>query len=178
MARHIHHLVAAVIRRGDEVLLVRQQGPDDPDAAWALPGGMVEDGELLSEALAREVREETALEVVQLGPLAYMAQIDNPTAHSWSTGEVPRPGGQAIAYVFEVAAWRGDLDCADPDGFVRDAYFFPIASAIEALAAHPSRVMREPIVAYLRGTVGPGTVWLYRRQPAGVDDVIACLTSP
>ena len=40
-------------------------------------GGVAETGEVLSEALVREVREETGLRVVEIGPLAYVVQHDN-----------------------------------------------------------------------------------------------------
>ena len=33
-------IVATVVEVGGEVLLVRQQGPDDPEPAWALPGAV------------------------------------------------------------------------------------------------------------------------------------------
>lgn len=49
------------MRRNATVLLVQQRGPDDPVASWSLPGEVVEDGEVLAETLAREVREETGL---------------------------------------------------------------------------------------------------------------------
>ena len=52
------------MRLGDEVLLVKQQGPEDLEAHWALPGGVAEPGALLVEALVREVREETGLQVL------------------------------------------------------------------------------------------------------------------
>ena len=57
-------IVSALVRLGDEVLLVKQQGPEDLEAHWALPGGVAEPGELLVEALVREVREETGLQVL------------------------------------------------------------------------------------------------------------------
>jgi ADP-ribose pyrophosphatase YjhB (NUDIX family) len=57
--------VFAVVRRSDRILFVgntRTIGGRDV-ATWDLPGGRVEAGELLPEALARELREETGLAV-------------------------------------------------------------------------------------------------------------------
>ncbi len=45
---------------GRRILLIRRADNDN----WAVPGGYMESGESLTEACAREVREETGLEVV------------------------------------------------------------------------------------------------------------------
>lgn len=53
------HIVSAagLVRRGDEVLLVRS-----PRRGWEFPGGQVEQGESVLAALHREIWEETGVE--------------------------------------------------------------------------------------------------------------------
>lgn len=55
--------VGAIVIEGDDLLLVRRANP--PGAGtWSLPGGRVERGEALVEAVVRELSEETGLEGV------------------------------------------------------------------------------------------------------------------
>jgi 8-oxo-dGTP diphosphatase len=54
--------VGAIIFRGEQVLLVKR-GTEPAYGKWSVPGGLVEVGESLREAVLREVQEEVGLTV-------------------------------------------------------------------------------------------------------------------
>jgi 8-oxo-dGTP diphosphatase len=67
--------VGAVVIRDGRVLLIRR-GKEPLRGRWLVPGGTVELGETLEEAVVREIREETALEVSPLEVLTVFDRID------------------------------------------------------------------------------------------------------
>jgi 8-oxo-dGTP diphosphatase len=119
-------IVGGLLRQGDSVLLVKQQKPDDPEPRWALPGGYVERGESLLDALRREVREETGLHVIEIGPLLYGVHL-----------MVPDTRFVGVVLVFQVDAWRGQLQPSNPPAGaaerILDARFVPVEQAIGRL---------------------------------------------
>ncbi len=54
--------VGGVILKNEKVLLVKRQNPPDK-SMWSIPGGAVELGETLSEAVQREINEECGINV-------------------------------------------------------------------------------------------------------------------
>lgn len=73
--------VGAICLRDGELLLIRRRN-DPARGRWSLPGGRVEAGELLADALVREVREETRLQIA-VGELAGILEVprDRPGTH-------------------------------------------------------------------------------------------------
>ena len=64
----------AVVLQGDTVLLVRLNYGPAKDG-WVIPGGRVEANELIHEAVAREVQEETGVEIVNEGMIALRQRL-------------------------------------------------------------------------------------------------------
>ncbi len=66
----VFKVVAGFIRKGERFLLVRRPFGKKRGGLWEFPGGKVEDGETLEEALKRELKEELNLDVVVKEKLA------------------------------------------------------------------------------------------------------------
>lgn len=128
---HRFHLrAAAIVVRGDDVLLHRAEGDD----FWALPGGRVESGEAASTAVVRELQEELGL-VVQPGRLVLL--VENFFAH----------GGlqhHEVGMYFQVDAQAGSRVLTQPGPYrgaegARELVFDWFArSALEGVDLRPS----------------------------------------
>ncbi len=123
--------VSAFIRTAEGVLLQRRSD----NGLWGLPGGSVEPGESVTEALVREVREETNLEVV---PTRLVGVYSAP-----ALGQVVTyPDGNVIHYVsavFECAVRGGVLACGDES--LELAFFPPHALPDDTLPISRIRIV-------------------------------------
>lgn len=124
---------ALVIDERDRVLLVRFEFDDA--TVWATPGGGIEDGESVEEALRRELAEEVGLYDVEIGP------------HLWTrTVTAARPMGR----------WVGQCDVVH---LVRTASFEPQpALSWEQLRSEFLHELRWWTLAELRGLTEGGAL--------------------
>ncbi|WP_237057669.1 8-oxo-dGTP diphosphatase MutT [Microbulbifer sediminum] len=68
--QNIIHVAVGVVRRNDgRILIARRPGHLHMGGYWEFPGGKVEEGEQVGEALTRELHEEVAIRVTGLQPL-------------------------------------------------------------------------------------------------------------
>lgn len=92
--RHPIPAVAAVIVRDKEILLVKR-GTEPSRGKWSVPGGSIEWGETLAEALKREIREETGLEIeiIKLIGVTDLIVDSKPSYHYVLIDYLARPVG-------------------------------------------------------------------------------------
>ena len=105
--------VDCVVVEGDAVVLIRRKNQPFK-GQYALPGGFVDWGETVEAACAREMREETSLQVRDLKLVGVYSRPDrDPRGHTVTvafTGEADlsaMKAGDDAAEVELVADWRG-----------------------------------------------------------------------
>jgi ADP-ribose pyrophosphatase YjhB (NUDIX family) len=129
-ARELRPGVAAVIRNGEGRILLQRRSDN---GLWGLPGGSVEIGESVRDAILREVREETGLtvEIVRL-----IGVYSDPRIQI-----VRYPDGNVVHYVSTLFACRivaGELQTGDETLDLR--FFDPTDLPDDLVPMHRIRV--------------------------------------
>jgi ADP-ribose pyrophosphatase YjhB (NUDIX family) len=133
---------AIVVDQGGRILLIRRAD----NALWSIPGGAMEIGERIAETAAREVREETGL---QVEPEAIVGVYSNPQhVIEYADGEVR----QQFSICFACRLVGGQLATSEESTEV--GFFTP--DEIQAMPMHESIRLRirhylehraQPIIA-------------------------------
>ena len=94
MSAPVDVAVAVLIRPDGKALLARRPASKVYAGYWEFPGGKVEPGEPVIEALKREIREELGVEIGR--------------AHPWITRVFAYPHATVRLHFHRVTAWRGE----------------------------------------------------------------------
>lgn len=130
----LYILASAVIEEADAIVIVRNRWAIGD--VWSLPGGRLEPGEALQDALVREVAEETGL-VVEPVDLAFTLDTHN-LVHQH----------QFLIHVFQCRIMGGQLTPPVGDEFVIDARWVK-RDDVSRYITWPC--YRDPLVAWLNG---------------------------
>jgi ADP-ribose pyrophosphatase YjhB (NUDIX family) len=120
-ARRIVPCVGALVHDQAGRLLLIQRGHDPHRGRWSLPGGRIEAGESPEQAVVREVREETGLEVVA----------------GRAIGRVTIPGDGVVFDVIDLACDLTDATAAPVAGDDAVAALFTDATTLAGLPCTP-----------------------------------------
>ena len=135
------------------VLLAEHAGLWGPAPFWTPPGGGVEFGEALGEALAREVPEEAGLDV-EMGPVRYVVDFVRPPLHAVSLyAEARLVSGRAAD-----AALGSDPELAADRQILRALRWVPLGE-VAGLPFYPEP-LRARLAADARAGFPEGTVYL------------------
>ncbi len=95
-------LKALIVNPKGEVLLVRRSDANTQSNAWDIPGGRMEVGESLTDALTREIQEETGMHPSHIGPVV-----------SISTFEAKKLKTQIVRLIFYVRVDTDSISLSD-----------------------------------------------------------------
>jgi ADP-ribose pyrophosphatase YjhB (NUDIX family) len=123
----------AVIRDGDRVLLTKLSR-NAFKGRWTLPGGGLEFGERPSDAVVREVHEETGLTVRVEELLDADAELYR------AVGRVGLYEAHAVRFLYRVTVLGGDLHVVEVGGTTDEARWWP-ADALPELTPFAGRVL-------------------------------------
>lgn len=131
------HVMAAVIERGDHILIARRPDHVHQGGKWEFPGGKLEQGEEPVRGLRRELQEELGIDLVAASPLIRIA-------HDY-------PDKQVLLDVWRVTGFSGEpvgREGQQVRWVTRDAlveFEFPAANVpIVAAARLPDRYVISP----------------------------------
>jgi 8-oxo-dGTP diphosphatase len=131
------HLATGIALRAGRLLMVASRYPNQPEPLWNLPGGRQLRGELLEETAAREFFEETGLRAT-VHELAYVSESYDGEEHFLHAAFRVEPFG------------RSAQDDKMGGEHVEAVEWVPVDEVGERIVV---AVVREPLVAYLRGSL-------------------------
>jgi ADP-ribose pyrophosphatase YjhB (NUDIX family) len=121
----VNSVRAIILNNEGRALFIKRKG----DNRWGMPAGAMELNESVFDAMKREVKEETGLDVIEA---TLIAIYSSPTTQTFTD----RWGNEhhVIEYIFRVDRWTGTLEKETNESL--DADFYPLENLPEASSEH------------------------------------------
>ena len=134
-------VAVALIGADGRVLMQRRRLSRAHGGLWEFPGGKVEEGETLEQAVAREMAEELAVEIAP-GALIPVGFASDPA-------QPPAPRAPHVILLYLCRQWAGDPQCLDAEAIdwvapdaLRDLAMppldYPLAAALVRYCGAPA----------------------------------------
>lgn len=132
----VHVAVGVVVDDAHRVLITRRAADSHQGGLWEFPGGKVEKGETLAQALARELHEELGIEPARTSPLLEVKHDYGDKQVHLDVHVVWEFSGRAMGLEDQPLAWV----------------------PFEALSQYRFPAANEPIIAAIRTLLADGVV--------------------
>ena len=130
MPEPVIRVIAAVVSRGDEVLVCQRPHHKRHGGLWEFPGGKCEPGESDADAARRELHEELGIEVIEVGePELVIADPDSPFLIVFTPVRI---AGEPTCHEHIALRWAESNELAD----------LPLAPSDRRYAEHRSARLR------------------------------------
>ncbi|KKP29501.1 MAG: ADP-ribose pyrophosphatase [candidate division TM6 bacterium GW2011_GWF2_30_66] len=116
--------VTVILRKGEDVLLIRRAKTGSYDGFYSLPGGGVDGNEPVTQAVAREALEEVGIKV---------KQEDLKVVHVLHT--MHKEKYETVGFFIEAKEWEGQLQNMEPHKH-DDLQWFPLNALPENTIPH------------------------------------------
>lgn len=165
VAREIH-VAVAVIRHNDRILIARRADHVHQGGLWEFPGGKVEHGESVFNALVRECREELGIVVIKAEPLITVTHNYGDRVVTLDTYVVTEFKGTPSGMEGQPVKWAdlrnlGEFSFPEADHGIINALSLPDKCAVTA--EHHATV--QPYLDDIRRYLANGLKLIYLRCP-------------
>ncbi|PIW36504.1 MAG: DNA mismatch repair protein MutT [Candidatus Kerfeldbacteria bacterium CG15_BIG_FIL_POST_REV_8_21_14_020_45_12] len=116
---------------GEVLLLLRSKNCRNDQGLWSLPGGKLEFGERLTDAVRREVKEEVDLELIKIKQIGYVDHILDDGSQHW------------VPQIFLCTQFIGTARNVEPDKCDELGWF-----SLDSIPEERSQVLTDAISLY------------------------------
>jgi 8-oxo-dGTP diphosphatase len=160
----VHVAVGVLINADNEVLIARRHAQSHQGGLWEFPGGKVEPGETLLQALNREFREELGVSVHQAHPITTSLHDYGDKCVLLDVWEITEAEGEACGLEGQQIAWHPRSRLKELEFPAANQRILQVLELPRELAITPELENKESLLAYVQQVSKQGITAIQIRQ--------------